>query len=344
MSCSFPTPAAIALDASAVLAERTPRAVVRVEGPDRSKFLHNLTTNEVKSRPSGSGFEAFVTSLQGRTLGLVTLLTLDDAVLLRTEADALPALLPHLGKYGILEDVSLDDQSLGSFELHLAGPRSAELLRAVGVESLPEGDLDHLPAEVAGASVRVVREGPLGRPGFTVIGRVDDLDQVRTAIEEAGRSLGLVPVSPEAFDALRIEAGTPESAREVTDKNLPQELARDSRAISFTKGCYLGQETVARLDALGHVNRLIRGLVIEADAPPPPPGSQLLAGEKEVGRITSSAVSERTGRPIALGFVRTSHVPPGSSVVVRTEAGDEFPATVSDLPIGLPRPGADHAT
>lgn len=333
MSRSVPTPAATALDASAVLAERTARAVVRVVGPDRSKFLHNLTTNEVKAREPGSGFEAFVTSLQGKTLALVTLLILDDAILLRTEADALPAILPHLGKYGILEDVSLEDESAGSFELHLAGPQSEELLRVVGLDSLPEVDLDHLPTEIAGAPVRIVLEGPLGRPGFTILGKVEDLDAVRTSIEEAGRAWGLVPISAETLDALRIEAGTPESAREVTDANLPQELARDSRAISFTKGCYLGQETVARLDALGHVNRLIRGLIIEAEAPAPP-GSKLFAGEKEVGRITSSGVSERTGKPIALGFVRTSHVAPGSAVVVRTEAGAEFPATVSDLPIG----------
>jgi folate-binding protein YgfZ len=157
---------------------------------------------------------------------------------------------------------------------------------------------------------------------------------VADAVERAGGPMGLVRLSPEAFEALRIEAGTPASARDVTEKNLPQELDRDARAISFVKGCYLGQETVARLDALGHVNRLIRGLVIDDDLDAPPPsGSKLFAGEKEVGWIGSSAVSERSGKPIALGYVRTSHVSPGSVVVVRLEAGSEFPATVAALPM-----------
>ncbi|MEW4570921.1 glycine cleavage T C-terminal barrel domain-containing protein [Tautonia sp. JC769] len=332
---SDPSPAAVALDSKVVLADWPGRARVRVVGPDRAKFLHNLTTNDVNRRSPGEGCEAFVTSLQGKTLGFVTLVILDDAILLRTEAEGLPPILPHLRKYGVLEEVELEDVTASTFELHLAGPLAGEVLAAVGVavESVPGGSLDHVAAEVAGHPVRVVRERPIGGEGFTLIGAAEGAGAVRSALIAAGTALGLVELPGEAFEAFRIEAGTPASGRDVTEKNLPQELGRDDRAISFVKGCYLGQETVARLDALGHVNRLIRGLVIDAEAPPPG-GSKLFAGEKEVGWIGSSAVSGRSGKVIALGFVRTSHTTPGSAVIVREESGSEASATVQGLPMG----------
>ncbi|WP_152052110.1 CAF17-like 4Fe-4S cluster assembly/insertion protein YgfZ [Tautonia marina] len=330
---SFPTPAAIALDSKVVMADLPGRARVRVIGPDRAKFLHNLTTNDINRKTPGSGCEAFVTSPQGKTLGFITLVILDDEILLRTEAEGLPPILPHLRKYGVLEEVELEEATASTFELHLAGPLVEEVMAAVGVERLPEGELDHLAGHVAGKSVRLVRERPLGADGVTVIGAIEDAEAVRSALTTAGEALGLAMLSAEAFEAFRIEAGTPASGRDVTEKNLPQELDRNDRAISFVKGCYLGQETVARLDALGHVNRLIRGLVIDAE-PPPPGGSKLFAGDKEVGWIGSSAVSERSGQPIALGYVRTSHMKPGSVVSVRDESGSEAPATVQGLPMG----------
>jgi folate-binding protein YgfZ len=330
---SDPSPAAVALESKVVLADWPGRARVRVVGPDRAKFLHNLTTNDINRKTPGEGCEAFVTSPQGKTLGFITLVILDDAILLRTEAEGLPPILPHLRKYGVLEEVELEDVTASTFELHLAGPLAGEVLAAVGVGSLPGGDLDHLAAEVGGHPVRVVRERPIGGEGITLIGGAEGAEAVRSAVIAAGDRLGLVELSGEAFEAFRIEAGTPASGRDVTEKNLPQELDRDDRAISFVKGCYLGQETVARLDALGHVNRLIRGLVIDAETPPPG-GSKLFAGEKEVGWIGSSAVSGRSGKVIALGFVRTSHTTPGSAVIVREGSGREAAATVQGVPMG----------
>ena len=178
---------------------------------------------------------------------------------------------------------------------------------------------------LGGAAIRVVRESPLASSGITLIGGIEYEGAVKAAVDGAGP----IDVTPESFEALRIEAGTPASGREATEKNLPQELGRDDRAISFTKGCYLGQETVARLDALGHVNRLLRGLAIDADRPPEA-GARLAdeATGKEVGWITSAARSERTGSPIALGYVRTSHAEPGTRVKVRIDGGDDVSATI----------------
>ncbi len=112
--------------------------------------------------------------------------------------------------------------------------------------------------------VRLMRESPALPRGLTVIGELAAAAAIKDSLMKHGRDLGLIEFDAASFDVLRIEAGTPVFGKEVTDKNLPQEFGRDDRAISFVKGCYLGQETVARIDAIGHVNQVLKGLVVRA--------------------------------------------------------------------------------
>lgn len=309
-----------------VFLDRSDRVRLAVTGPDRAKFLHNLTTNDVKRLPAGQGVEAFVTSPQGKTLGYVTLLAADDRVLVRTDPGGADRVVPHFQKYGLFDDVTLDDTSARTFEFHLAGP-GAEA--AVG-GTLPEpGDLRHAPVAVAGAAVRVVRESPLGVPGLTVLGDLADADAVRAAL---GVGAGSVALDPATAEALRIEAGTPAFGRDVSADNLPQEVARDDRAINFVKGCYLGQETVARIDALGHVNKLLRLLHLEGGAADVPPAGAVIEVEgKAVGVVTSAAFSPGRGAPVALGYVRAAHAGAGTAVGVAF-GGTTRAAVVADLP------------
>lgn len=320
-----------ALERGVASIDRTDRVRLDVSGPDRARFLHNLTTNEVKRLPAGRGCEAFVTSLQGRTLGYVLLHAEPERILLRTDAGALGPLLPHFAKYGALDEVSWDDRSARTFEAHLVGPKAEELLRRLGADLPPSGDYHHLATSLAGRPVLVVRESPTVDPGLTVIGEAPDAAAVGSAIDEAGRELGLVAMTPEQFEALRIEAGTPAAGRDVTEANLPQEVGRDDRAINFVKGCYLGQETVARLDALGHVNRLLKGLRIDAPGPPPV-GSALVVEGKEVGRLTSSARSVRDGRPLGLAYLRVAAAAAGTALTCEA-AGGSATALVADFPL-----------
>jgi folate-binding protein YgfZ len=303
-----------ALDKGVAWADRSDRGRLDVTGPDRAKFLHNLTTNEVKRLPEGQGCEAFVTSLQGKTLGFVSLLAAPDRILVRSDPDGFALTLPHFRKYGALDDVVLDDRTEQTFEHHLVGPRTPELLQSLGADVPPKGDYAHHASTLAGKPVLIVRESPTGDPGFTVVGEQEDADAVRTALFDAGQPLQLAKLSPTQFDALRVEAGTPAFGRDVTEANLPQEIDRDRQAISFVKGCYLGQETVARLDALGHVNKILRALDFDS-AEPPSPGSPLEADGKTVGTVTSSALSLRSGRAIGLAIVRVSHAQPGTELV-----------------------------
>ena len=323
-----------ALESGVALIDRSDAGRVEVSGPDRAALLHNLTTNDVKALKPGRGVEAFVTSPQGRTLGLVTLLAAPERIHLRVAPGGLELVLPHLRKYGALDDAEIDDATGRTFELHLVGPKAGVLLQKLGAEPPPEGDLAHIATSIAGHPVLIARESPTVDPGLTIVGARADESAVTDAIAEAGAPFGLARMAPDQFESLRIEAGTPKPGRDFTDANLPQELGRDSRAISFVKGCYLGQETVARLDALGHVNKLLRGLRFDSGTPPAP-GSKLFpeGGDgREVGTLTSASRSLRGGGAIGLAIVRTSHVEEGTRLVCDAD-GLRVAAVVAELPI-----------
>jgi folate-binding protein YgfZ len=323
----------LALDTTATFFDRSTRGRLEVTGPDRAKFLHNLTTNDVKRLAVNHGLESFVTNLQGKTLGHVTVLAGEDLILLRTDAGALAGLLPHLEKYGLFDDVTLEDASARTFEFHLAGPNAEELLRRLGGQLPGPTDLAHGPALFGAVPVRVVREAPTGRPGLTLIGAAGSRAVIadRLRAEATATSLGLAEGDAATFEIARIEAGTPCFGQDITVDNLPQELGRDARAISFVKGCYLGQETVARIDALGHVNKHLKGLLFPP-GPVPVPGTAIEAEGKNAGTITSAARSPGWSRPVALAFLRTAFATAGTEVHVPLGA-ETVTARVADLPL-----------
>jgi folate-binding protein YgfZ len=312
--------------------DRSDRERLGVTGPDRAKFLHNLTTNDVKRLAVGQGQEAFVTSPQGKTLGFITLLALDDRLLVRTDPGGLALILPHFQKYGIFDEVGLDESSTRTFEFHLAGPQAEEILRRAGGEPPGPDDLSHRALRFAEGAVLAIREAPTGRPGLTLIGDRGDADRMGERLVAAGGPAGLVEGDRATFEVLRVEAGTPIFGQDVTADNLPQEVGRDARAISFVKGCYLGQETVARVDALGHVNKLLLGLKF-GDAPIPPPGAAVERDGKKVGAVQSSVLSPGWGVPLALAYLRVPQIQPGAEVRVAIAPEQFTSATVMALPM-----------
>jgi folate-binding protein YgfZ len=322
-----------ALSRSVVLFDRSGRDRIEVTGPDRAKFLHNLTTNDVKRLAVGHGHESFVTSLQGRTLGYVTLLAGEDRILVRSEPGAFATLMPHLRKYGAFDDIAIDDATARTFELHLAGPLADELVRRLGATLPAPRELDHEATRLGDVAVRVVREAPTGRPGLSLIGAAADAPTVLERLHAEGASHGLADGDPATFEAARIEAGTPCFGRDVTADNLPQELGRDARAINFVKGCYLGQETVARIDALGHVNKDLRGLKLPP-GPVPPAGTPIVVDGKTVGTVTSSADSQGWSHPVALAYLRSAFAKAGTEVTLPlADSGTTLTAVVADLPM-----------
>lgn len=312
------------------ICDRSDRMRLRITGPDRARFLHNLTTNNVLTLQPGQGLETFVTSPQGKTLGYVTLHAGEQEILLRSDPGALEPLRPHFEKYGVFDDVSWSDLTADTFELHLFGRALPALMERLAVAELPEAEFRHRSATIGDQPVQIIRENPTGHPGVSVLGPNEGRFEVESTLNAVGAGLGLSGIDPSRFDVLRIEAGTPVFGRDITPANLPQEIDRNDRAICFTKGCYLGQEPVARIDALGHVNKLLRGLQF-GPGPVPPAGTELMADRKVVGTVTSSGFSGRLGTPIGLGFVRRTHG--GFGQVLRVGGGSaEITATVVPFP------------
>jgi glycine cleavage system aminomethyltransferase T len=302
------------------LIDRSAHVRLEVTGPDRARFLHNLTTNDVKRLPVGRGCEAFVTNLQGKTLGYVTLLATEGRILLRTDPGGLEFLLPHFAKYGALDDVAWEDVSASTFELHLAGPVARPLVERLGGAIPEDTAYSHAPTAVAGRAVRVVREAPAGPPGLTLIGPRADLPAIVGALREEGAALGLVDVDAETAEALRIEAGTPAFGRDVRPENLPQEVGSGRPRHQLRQGLLPGPGDRRPIDALGHVNKILKGLRIAGEAVPPA-GTPLEAGGKVVGTITSAAPSPTGGRADRAGLLKVAFATPGTEVTLAGEAG-----------------------
>lgn len=330
--------------------ERADRLRFRVTGPDRAATLHNLTTNDVKNLKPGFGLEAFVTSLQGKTLAHVAILADPDALIVLTDAPCAATLDPHYAKYAALDDSERVDETDASAEFHVVDSEPARAILAdsgFALAANPDApEFSHETATPPGfrAAARLIRHDPTGRPGWTWIVAAPDRDAARELLATLPR------MTADAFEAARIRAGTPLSGVDATADNLPQEFERDARAISFRKGCYLGQETVARLDALGHVNKVARVLELEPEpespgdsdsgSDPEPPifdpraarGAPVLDPEtgKVVGGI-ASAVAEAPGRGVAFAIVRVKFAEPGAALRVEL-AGNPWKAVVRAIP------------
>jgi folate-binding protein YgfZ len=277
------------------------QATVLATGNDAVRFVDNFVTASISSLPEGGGTESFVTDPRGHVIALVAILRTDTGLEIIAPPGLGERLRDHLEHYHIREAVELVDASDAHRALVVAGPEAATALaaRAPNAAPLPSTDLGHAVFTVASHDVRVVRLTGQGDDGYLIRGPREAIDAIVQSLTAAG-----VPrVTDTDLEAARIAAGYP-AAIDIDAKALPQELGRDARAISFTKGCYLGQETVARLDALGHVNRRLVILGIDSDHLPACP-TPILHADDVVGTLTSCCVDASRGQAIGLGIVHT---------------------------------------
>ncbi len=307
-----------AATAGAAVFDWSDHRLIELTGADRVTFLHNFSTNDVKGLRPGRGCEAFVTNVKGRILGHVWIEVGETSIRLDVGPVSPERLIAHLERYIINEDVAVVD-AIQSGELLVMGPSAASVVSSVAPEAERVGLLEHVDAEDALGPLRVTRRDVGAQPAYVVTGRRAALGDIWSRLCAAGAR----PAGSAAWAVLRIEAGLPIYGVDLTDENLAQEAGRTASAISFTKGCYLGQEPIARLDAMGHVNRALRSLRIEGDAVPPP-GARVFAereGTTAVGTITSAASSLGNEGGVALALVRSSVAAPGTPVFVETTAG-----------------------
>ena len=278
----------------AVLPERS---ALLVRGPDAVRFVDNFTTAAVARLEPGQGSEGFFADARGHVLALVNILRTTEGLWLDAAAGVAARLHTHLDHYLIRERVEFVDATRDVATFLLSGPGVAAWLSAHAAGRVPVEPLEHNRIDAGGIDARAVALDWFGPGGLLLQVPRDDADRCTAWL----RAAALPEWEAAAVDAARIAAVSPEP-RDIDAKTLPQELGRDARAISFTKGCYLGQETVARLDALGHVNRR---LVTIATAAPPAVGAAVTAAGDVVGTISSAcAARDGGGLGIALVHVR----------------------------------------
>jgi folate-binding protein YgfZ len=307
--------------------DRTDRAFLTASGPDAADYLHRMTSNEVNGLAPGQGCYALQLDAQGHILAEFQLLRMDDHVLLETDWQRRGPLRETLEKYIVADNVEIADISEQLAELSVEGPRSRALLRATLTEgALPGAEHNHGWVKFGETPVLVVRVSETGEEGYRLIFMVEYAQNVWDALAAQRREVDWKPVGHAALNILRTEAGIPWYSMDLDDRTLPPEAGLEQRAISYTKGCYLGQEVIERIRSRGHVNRKLTGLRLDVETLPGA-GTKLLSGGKEIGQVTTAVRSPRLGA-IALGYVRREHLEPGT----RLELEGGGTAEVTALP------------
>ncbi|MCG6156000.1 CAF17-like 4Fe-4S cluster assembly/insertion protein YgfZ [Rubinisphaera margarita] len=307
------------------------RDEITLRGNDRSTFLHGFCSNDIRKLQPGQGCEAFITSIKGRAAGHVFVFADEDRLVLDTVPGAAETLVPHLDRYIITEDVELEVTSQSRALFLVAGEGIVEKLSLLCPTSSKLDVNGCCEFDLASTTGRLRRVDWLSVPAYQISIRAE----ARGSFEEWRDAQGIAAGTHREFEALRIDGTFPLHGTDFSEENLAQEIDRTPQAISFTKGCYLGQEPIARIDALGHVNRILRSIqVIDLDATP----DQLVGAsiqdpstDKSLGTITS-AVEIHTGddghRELrGMSIIRREFSDPDTPVHVVVD-GKSLPATV----------------
>ncbi len=296
-----------------------------VTGRDRAAFLQGMLSNDVQALQPGQGCPAAFLDAHGKVVSLLAVYALEDRILLELPAGTTERFLQVIDKFLISEKAYLEAADEAYAILALQGPEAERILSGLSGETLDSAPYSHKEISIAGGPVRVARRTEAVTPGFHCWTSAAHGEALWTAL----RGAGAVPVGAQALEVLRIEAGIPLYGQDVDETVILPETRLDA-LVSYTKGCYIGQETVARVKYRGHVNRGLSGMVIEGDRVPSY-GDAITAEDKEIGRVTSGVRSIALGKPIALGYVRREHFEPGSAVTV-TVGERPVPARVAELP------------
>jgi folate-binding protein YgfZ len=283
--------------------DRSERGKLALTGTEAKSFLQGQVSNDVESLSPGQGCYAAFLTPKGKMLGDLRILDAGEELLLDTERVALQELFNMIRRFSVGYDVQLHKQTLQRGLVSLLGPTSA---RVAGLHGLHDLEHAHASAEVSGVPVRAIRTDL----GVDLLCESERRAELVAALEGAG-----APVISEAVaECLRVEHGRPRYGLDLDDSVIPQEAGLNARAVSFTKGCYVGQETVARLFYRGKPNRVLRGLRLSG---PVPSGADIEFGGRSVGKLGSVASSPALGS-VALALVRRE-APPGSYVTVGSE-------------------------
>jgi len=313
----------------AAFIERSSRGRLLVSGSDRASYLQGLLTNDTVALKAGEGCYAAYLTPQGRMISDLLVYELGDVILLSLPGDVKDTVLARLDQFIFSEDVQLGDVTATFGQVAVVGPDAARLVssvtddsQAARLSSFPEHG--NLRSTIAGQPAIVTRVTDVGEPGFEIYIERAGLGPLKARLVDAG----VVELDGDTAEVLRVEAGVPEFHRDMDEETIPLEAGIESRAISQTKGCYVGQEVIIRVLHRGHgrVARKLVGLTLDGDVIPAR-GSIVKSDQKDVGEITSSVRSIALDKPIALGYLQRDFLAPGTQVSI-----DGTRAVVTQLP------------
>lgn len=319
-----------ALRQRAGIVDRSGRGRILLNGQDRRSYLQGLLTNDIASLAAGSGCYAALLTPQGRMITDMRVLETGREIIIDLPGAVGDQVRGRLEQFVFSEDVEVVDITRAQAQLGVYGPEAARVLSPLLAGTT--GDLlDKMPLfgnvrlSVEGTGVLVVRSDDVGISGFDLFAEAAG----RSRLHDALRTAGAADIDAETADVCRVEAGLPSFGVDMDTDTIPLEAGIEDRAISLTKGCYVGQEVIIRVLHRGHgrVARKLVGMTLEGSAGVPAHGVAIRAGAREAGSVTSAVMSPALARPIALGYVHRDYVEPGTQVTI----GDDV-ATVTRLP------------
>jgi folate-binding protein YgfZ len=324
---------------SVALVDKNYRAYFAFTGPDRARYLNAVLTNNIQDLAAGQGCIALLLNAQGHIVAEIEVYAMVDRHWAASYAMIRETLAATLDKYIIMDDVTLEDITGQRAVLALEGPQTNEVLRILRA---PQTDwlteLGHTETVVAGIPCRLVRRSPGGVPGCEFIVEHSRVEELWRTLSATVREKGGGPIGYETLNVVRLEAGIPWFGYDFSEKQIPHEAGLQDTHISYTKGCYTGQEIVERVRSRGHVNRVRVGLRFDGEEPVPAgttlfaEGSTPTASAEDIGYVTRTGFSPAAGSVIGMGYVRTGNAA-GSKL--RWTGGS---AEIIEFPIG-PRAG-----
>jgi folate-binding protein YgfZ len=329
-----------ALRESAGVLDLSFRSRICLTGADRSRFLHGQVTNDINRLRAGEGCYAAITTAKGKMESDLNIYALQDELLLDFEPGLAQKISQRLEKFIVSDDVQVVDVAPLYGLLSVQGPRAGEVLKALGIfPELPATEFQSI--KVSDAMLGEIYLANQSRPpgsaavpaaSYYLFVPTDSLGAVADKLIAATKFLGGRACGWEALEISRIEAGIPRFGADMDESNIPLECGIEARAVSYKKGCYIGQEVINRIHSIGHVNKELRGLRLRDDLQNlPVKGDKLFHDGKEVGYLTSAMKSPALNATIAIGYVRREVNAPGTELTLHSNGG-ESKAIVAELP------------
>jgi folate-binding protein YgfZ len=318
------------------------RSRICLVGADRARFLHGQATNDVKKLRDGTGCYAAITTAKGKMESDLNIFALADELLLDFEPGLTEKISQRLEKFIVADDVQIVDAAPHYGLLSVQGPKAPEVVVALGLigrDALPcvQADQQVSPtiikiSNVTLGEIYLANQPRLGTGGFDLFVPNNSIGAVADKLIAAAKQIGGRACGWQAFETARIEAGIPRFGADMDGTNIPLECGIESRAVTYNKGCYIGQEVINRIHSVGHVNRQLGGLRLADDLPAlPARGDKLFHAGKEAGYVTSAVKSPALNVNIALGYVRREANQTGNELTLRTAAGESL-AKIVELP------------